>query len=239
MNALERKLRTFTRLDEEDVKLISSTVRGVRTVPPGSDLIAEGDAPDDLQVVMSGLAFRYKSTSEGTRQIFAYLLPGDFGDLNVAMLGTMDHSIGTVSPCEIALIPRRVVLELLQRPAISHALWMCSLVDAATLRQWLLNIGRHRAAKRVAHLFCEIHARLDAVGHTEPGEFSLPIPQSLLADSLGLSEVHLNRSLRVLRERGLAKFHRRIVTVPDIERLMEFAEFDPSYLHLKPAHSLT
>ena len=239
MNALERKLRTYTRLFDDDVKLISSTVRELRTVPPGTDLIREGESPEDLQVVMSGFAFRYKGTLEGKRQIFAYLLPGDFGDLNVALLDMMDHSIGTVSPCEVALIPRKAVLELLQRPAVAHALWMCSLVDAATLRQWLLNNGRHDAEQRLAHLFCEIHTRLDAVGFAEEGGFDLPVPQSVLADSLAMSLVHVNRSLRAMRQHGLVEFRRRRVTIPDIYRLKEFAEFDPSYLHLMSALSAT
>lgn len=233
MNAFERKLLSFGAITPQEAAVLTKALRDVRTVAPGADVIREGDKPNDVNVVMSGFAFRYKDTLSGRRQIFAYLLPGDFCDLNVALLGHMDHSIGTLSPCEIAHIPRATILDLLQHPRIAHTLWMCNLVDAATLREWVLNVGQRHAEHRIAHLFCETYTRMKVVGLAPAKEFRLPIPQSALANTVGISDVHVNRSLRTLREKGLAKFHGGLVTIPDIRSLIDYAEFEPGYLHLR------
>lgn len=88
--------------------------------------------------------------------------------------------------------------------------------------------------QRLAHLFCVIYARMAAMGLATPGSFSLPIRQAVLADTVGLSDVHINRSLRALREAELATFRKHVVTVPDVEALERFAGFDPACLHLRP-----
>lgn len=231
MTVFAKKLLSLADIDADDIELLMSASRDVRKIEAGSAIIHEGDNPDDVHVVMSGFAYRYKDTFEGRRQIFAYLLPGDFCDLHVALLKRMDHSIGTLSSCEVALMPRRAVAEMMQHPRLARALGLCSL--AATLREWLLNIGQRPAEQRIAHLFCEIRARMKAVDLIEDGSFSLPIPQTALADTVGLSEVHVSRSLRALREAGLVEFQKRIVSIPNAKKLAEYAEFDPAYLHLR------
>lgn len=234
MEALATKLQSLAGLEGRDFEILARASRDVRTVIPGDDIISEGDNPDNVYLILRGFAFRYKVTEDGGRQVFAYLLPGDFCDLHVALLNRMDHSIGTVSPCEIALIPRRTILTLTgEHPRIARALWMCTLVDEATLREWLLNIGRRAADKRIAHLFCEIHARLEAVGLATSGAFELPIPQPLLADTVGLSNIHVNRSLRALREANLVTFRKHVVVIPDMLKLQDYAGFSPAYLHLQ------
>lgn len=235
MEVLARKLQTLAGIRDVDLAVLSAASSDVRTIEPGEDIISEGENPETVFLVLSGFAFRYKLTEEGDRQVFAYLLPGDFCDLHVALLGRMDHSIGTISPCRIAVISRQTIITLTEEhPRIARALWLCNLVDGATLREWLLNIGRRPAHQRLAHLFCEIYARIAAVGLTTPGSFSLPIPQAVLADTVGMSDVHVNRSLRVLREAGLVTFRKQIVSIPNVPELESYAGFDPAYLHLRP-----
>jgi CRP-like cAMP-binding protein len=156
-----------------------------------------------VHLILDGFACRYKLTDEGTRQIMAYLVPGDFCDLHVFILKEMDHSIATLSRCTVGDIPRDRILTLLERPAIAKALWWATLVDEAVLREGLVNIGRREAAERIAHLVCELLLRLRAVGLANGGGFELPITQAELADIVGLSDVHVNRSLQALREAGL------------------------------------
>lgn len=173
-------------------------------------------------------------TSLGKRQIFAYLIPGDFCDLHVALLKKMDHSIATLSPCQVVeLSPATIVALTERRPSLARALWMCTLVDEGTLREWLLNIGQRSAATRIAHLFCEIHERMRAVGLTDQGSCELPLTQGELGDTMGLSIVHVNRSLKDLRESGLVTLHNGRIVIPDAERLKRYADFDPSYLHVR------
>jgi CRP-like cAMP-binding protein len=233
MNPLAKKLSTLSGIDEADVTVLADASKIVRGFKPGAEIIREGDSPSDVHVILSGLAARFKTTAGGQRQIFAYLLPGDFCDLHVALLDRMDHDIGALADCEVAFIPRSTILALTdEHPRITRALWMCNLVDEAVLREWLVNVGQRDALHRIAHLFCEIHARLAAVDLVVDGIFSLPMPQTALADTVGLSDVHVSRSLKTLRAAGLADFKGQIVTIPDIGNLRRFAEFDPAYLHL-------
>ncbi|MEY9109315.1 CRP-like cAMP-binding protein [Bradyrhizobium yuanmingense] len=232
-NPLTRKLELFGELPAEDRRLLDAVATNRRSVPAKSSIIQEGDAPSDVHLVLSGFACRSKVLANGRRQIFAYLVPGDFCDLHVFILKRMDHSIETLSPCEMVAIPRARVLELTGRPAIARALWWSNLVDEATLREWLVNLGQRDAVQRIAHLFCELHLRLASVGLARDGEFSLPISQSELGDTMGLSTVHVNRALQSLRRQGLIGLESHVLTIPDIDRLRKFGGFNPNYLHLE------
>ena len=181
---------------------------------------------------MSGLACRYKTTADGNRQIFAFMVPGDFCDLHVALLTRMDHSIATLAPSEIVDIPYTTILELTDsHPGIAKALLWSTLVDEAILREWLTNMGQRQADARIAHLFCELYVRMETVGLAERGSFELPLTQIELADMMGLSTVHASRSLKALREAGLARIEGKKIVISDVERLKAYADFDPVYLH--------
>jgi CRP-like cAMP-binding protein len=233
-NAFIRKLDSFEPLHEDDRAWLVSISHRTREVGADQDLISEGENPENVLLILEGFAMRYKMTSAGRRQIFAYLIPGDFCDLHVALLKTMDHSIATLSPCRVAYLSRGTILELTERrPSLARALWMCSLVDEATLREWLVNLGQRSAPHRISHLFCEIHERMKAVGLTDDGSFELPLTQSELSDTMGLSVVHVNRSLKELREAGLVSLRNERIAIPNIRRLIEYSDFDPAYLHLR------
>jgi CRP-like cAMP-binding protein len=184
-------------------------------------------------VILDGFGCRYKMTLDGRRQIFAYLVPGDACDLHTALLNVSDHSIGTLSDCIVAQIDHDTVLNLAQNASIAKAFWCSTLLDLAILREWITSIGQRPSNVRIAHLFCELHARLKSVDMAKDREFLLPISQGELADTVGLSIVHVNRSLKALREKHLVTFRGHHVSIPDMERLRDYASFDPTYLHLK------
>lgn len=233
-NPFIRKLDGFERLHDEDRAWLLSLSSRPKHVDADQDLIREGDKPENVHLILEGFAMRYKITARGRRQIFAYMIPGDFCDLNVALLKKMDHSVGTLSPCQVVELSPSTIVELTERrPSLVRALWMCSLVDEATLREWLVNLGQRSAAQRISHLFCELHVRMQAVSLTDKGSFELPITQSELGDTMGLSIVHVNRSLKDLRESGLVTLRDERILIPDVIRLKEYADFDPSYLHLR------
>jgi len=232
MNILTRKLMNFVSLSEADRALLDQTTRAVREYGPGQQVIAEGDAPDHVHLVLDGFACRYKVSDGGERSIMAYLVPGDFCDLHVFILKEMDHTIATLSPCRIAEISRSLVLQLTERPTIARGLWWATLVDEAVLREWLVNIGRRDAVERLAHLLCELLLRLEAVGMTFGESFELPITQVELADTLGLSAVHLNRSMQALRAKNLITLNNKKLVVLDFDGLKALGSFNPNYLHL-------
>ena len=231
-NPLVRKLQLFGTLPAEDTQLLDAVSAPVRKVDGRQDIIHEGDSPENVQLVLDGFACRYKTLHDGKRSIFAYLLPGDFCDLNVFILKAMDHTIATLGPCAVVAIPRGRILDLMARPAIARALWWATLVDEATLREWLVNLGHRDAGTRIAHLFCELHLRLKSVGLSDGGEFALPLTQTDIADTMGLSTVHVNRTLQSLRAQGLITLKSGHLVIHDIERLREVSGFNPNYLHL-------
>jgi CRP-like cAMP-binding protein len=139
-----------------------------------------------------------------------------------------------LSRATVAVIPKKRMLEVMNdHPRIQRALWWATLVDEAILREWLVNIGQRDAYERVAHLFCELWARLSAVGLAAEDHFTLPLTQEELGDTVGLTAVHVNRTLQRMRAEGLIEFHRKQLTIRDPRRLMDAAGFEPNYLHLE------
>lgn len=232
-NPLIMKLAQAVDLTAEDRVLLEFATADRRSVGANEDLIQECEPPETVKVVMDGFACRYKTLPDGRRSIVAWFVPGDFCDLHVAILGRMDHSIGTLSPCTVVEIPRETIEELTGHRRILRALWWATLVDAAILREWLASMGRRQSDRQLAHLLCELLLRLRAVGHADHDSYQLPVTQEQMADTLGISAVHVNRVLQHLREQDLITLQSRALRIPDVERLMEFADFDPTYLHLR------
>ncbi len=231
-DALLRKLGSFCPLNREDAALIASLSTNPRSVNAHENIIREGEVPRNVHLVTSGFAIRYKLLKDGSRQIFAYLLPGDFCDLHVFLLDEMDHGIAALSDCTVVDIPRDAILRLTERPAIARALWWATLVDESTLREALVNMGRRQAEQRVGHFLCELLVRLEVVGLVSDDSFELPITQSDLADTMGLSNVHINRVLQQLRGKEFVTFGAKRLVVLDVEGLKRFSGFNPNYLHL-------
>jgi CRP-like cAMP-binding protein len=231
-NPFLRKLEGFVPLPEADRAALRKVSENAQAIPARTDLVREGAPPAGVFLILEGFACRYKLRANGTRQIMAYLVPGDACDFDVALLQAMDHSIATLSDCKVVRIAPETIPELLQRPAVAAALRKSTLVDEATLREWLLNVGRRSAVERLAHLFCELYLRLQAVGRADESRFELPLTQLDLADTTGQTSVHVNRVLRELRADGLIELRQRHLTILDLQRLKQLAEFKPGYLHL-------
>lgn len=231
ITALSRKLDNFGTLSDADHVTLDKAAQGGHQIGPKQDIIREGDKPNTVHLILEGFACRYKLLPDGSRQIVAYLIPGDFCDLHVFIMREMDHSIASLSPCTVVDIPRATILGLLEHPTIAQALRWATLVDEAILREWLVSMGRRPAEQRLAHLMCELLVRLRAVGLAQDG-YELPVTQAELADTLGLSGVHVNRSLQSLRITGMIQLRGSSLLIPDVDALMEFSGFSPAYLHL-------
>ncbi len=237
-NPLIRKLEYGARLNDEDRAILQDLCSRTRRIAAKQDIICEGERPEDVHLIIEGFACRYKLLADGRRQILAFLVPGDFCDLHVAILGEMDHSIMTLSPCTVVDVPVHTIEDLTRNhPRITRALWWATLADEGTLREWLVNMGQRPADRQMAHLFCELLVRLQAVGVTSDDSYEFPLTQEELGDTLGLSTVHVNRMLQQLREDNLVMLRGKTLTIPDLDRLMDYAGFTPNYLHLRPGET--
>ena len=230
---LVRRLELFGRLPDEDKGALLSVSAEARIVQAGKDIVLEGALPEGVFVIVKGFACRYQLSRCGSRHITAYLLPGDLSDLDVSLLSRTDHSIGALSSCTLAQLSLATVQELLMRPALARALRLATLAETANLREWLVNLGTRRAPHRLAHLFCGLLVRLRAVGQADRDSFDFPLTQTDLADTLGMSTVHLNRSLQDLRNAQLIELRRNRLTIPNSSKLEAFAQFEARLPHLE------
>jgi CRP-like cAMP-binding protein len=234
-----RKLAHFIHLSEVEHQVLQSMPAHRRQVQAGRDIVADGAWPAELSLITEGFACRYKLLANGHRQIYALLIPGDICDLRALLTGRMDHGVAALNDNQIAAISREKVFDVMEKyPRIELALWRDTMLDAALYRQWLLNLGRRSPYQRIAHLLCEVWTRLEAIGRTRGGAYEFPLTQTHLADAMGLSLVHVNRTLQSLRRDGLITFRAHEVVVLDWQRLREAAEFDPGYLQLSPEQSI-
>jgi CRP-like cAMP-binding protein len=237
-NAFVEKLCGYAPLAGSDQALLAGACDGARQVPARYDLICEGDKPGPVFVILEGWACRYKLLPEGGRQIMAFLMPGDFCDMHVAVLDEMDHSIATLTEARVAMVPRPQMEQLIDASAaLTHAFWRSQLVDEGTLRAWIVSMGRRGSVERVAHLMCEIYVRARNIGRADELLLEFPLTQVVLADALGLTPVHVNRVLRKLRLDGIMEIGRGKLAIADPERLARVAGFDANYLHRRLKHA--
>jgi len=230
--ALVAKLEAVAPLPQADREALAALCGNARELGPRRSLIREGDRPDHVHLIVEGWAARYKLLADGARQITAFLLPGDFCDLHVTILGEMDHSIATVTRARVAFIARGRMEALMERPAVAKAFWWATLVDEAVLRSWIVNIGRRDAYEAIGHLMCELYLRLRAVGLTRDHRYELPLTQEEIGDALGLTSVHVNRVLQRMRGEGLISLDRCALAIHDYRRLEKASGFNPNYLHI-------
>ena len=233
MTPMSRKLRHANLLTTHDVAVLDELVANARSVNAREDIVCEGQTPGDVRLIQEGFACRYKMMPGGQRAITAYLLPGDFCDLHVSILGSMDHTIAAVTACVVADLPRDKLDKVMrQEPRIARALWRATLVDAAILREWLANVGQRPSDRKLAHLLCELRQRLEIVGLASTSYMKLPLTQEELGDTLGISSVHVNRVFQQLKQANLVLTQARGLAFPDLDRLERFCDFNPDYLHL-------
>jgi CRP-like cAMP-binding protein len=231
---LIRKLRSISPLSEDELQSLRSLPLAPVEIDADQDIVREGDRPTQCCALIEGFVCRYKLTEDGRRQIFSFHTPGDIPDLQSLHLATMDHHVKTLTPCTVAFVPHEAMADLIRRcPRVGDVLWRDTLIDAAIFREWMVGIGRRTAATRIAHVLCEVFLRLKAVGLTHGNECEFPITQTEIGDALGLSTVHVNRSLQELRASGLIELRRGFLTILNWEALTRAGEFDPAYLHLR------
>jgi CRP-like cAMP-binding protein len=202
----------------------------------GEPVAREGERPTSVTLIVSGMLCRFKILKDGRRQIIAFHTPGDIPDMQSIHIRKMDHTLAAIAPSTLVVIPHATVHAFLDRhPDIAALCWRDTLIDAAILREWMVGMGRRTAYARTAHLFCEIILKLHAVGIAGADACDLPLTQTDLADALGLSSVHVNRTLQELRAAGLVDLRRGKLRITDWPGLMEAGEFDPGYLQLRAA----
>jgi CRP-like cAMP-binding protein len=234
-NPLIRKLeRIYPLVAEERAFILAACTRRVE-IRARHDIVREGDRPTESGMLLEGMAFRYKILADGRRQIFSFHTPGDMFDAQSFLLEQMDHGVAALTRCSLASISHRTLHQITERfPNLTRAIWKDTLIEAAILREWMASIGCRSSYERIAHLMCEMVSKYEVLGLAKDGAIDWPITQLELGDALGMTAVHVNRTLQQLRADGLITLHGRKLVVLQWEELKRVALFAPRYLHASP-----
>ena len=226
------RLQLRSALTAEQIAALEALPFEIQRVEANRDFVRLGQHTTHACIIVRGLAARFDQTASGARQITALHIPGDAADLHSFPLPRSAGALQALTATEIARIPHQAIADLLSRnPALAVVFWRDCMVDSAILSKWALNIGRAAARQRIAHLLCEMavrHAVLGASIH----RYELRATQTHLGDVSGLTNVHVNRTLRALASDGLATVRSGVVEIQDWRRLAAEADFDVTYLHI-------
>ena len=199
-------------------------------------IVAAGSKATYCVMIESGLVSRAKSIDDGKRQIVAFHVPGDAVDLQTVLFARSDHDIRSHTQTRVCLAAHTDILALTRDyPVLANALWLDTLVDSAIFREWTVNVGQRNARERIAHLLLEMAARFEPIGLVSNDSFDFPVTQTNLAEALGLSLVHLNKSLQSLSKAGYLVFKERRIVLKKRAELIEIAGFHDDYLYLNHA----
>lgn len=227
------KLRARDEISAEEEQAIRGAISEYRDYPADKVFIRAGQKLSESTLLLDGLMCRQKDLRDGHRQITELHVAGDFADLHSFTLKHLDHDLMTLTPCRIALVPHENLKDITERyPHLARVYWFATNLDAAIHREWEVSLGRRSAVSRLAHLFCELHVRLGLVGLTDGDSYALNLTQVELAECLGITSVHINRTLQQLRSERLVEVGAGRVTLLNVEALRQIAEFDPGYLYL-------
>ncbi len=230
-----RRLLLRSQLGEaEQAAVLALPAREVE-VEPHRDIVRPGERTTYSCLVASGMAARFNQLRDGHRQITALHIPGDMCDLFSLMLPKVEWALQALSAPLTVLMVQHEDLAMLARdyPALGEAFWRDCVADGTILSQWIVNLGRRDARMRTAHLFCELGLRIEQAGLGMRTAYQMAAIQAQLADALGMTPVHMNRTMRSLARDNLLVVRGRTVVVPDWDALTAVAGFDPGYLEMQ------
>jgi CRP-like cAMP-binding protein len=231
MTPLTRKLAWFAELSPDDVEILDALLSSSRPVRRNRDIISEGRPYETMFVLREGSAIRYRLLRDGRRQILNILLPGDFVGFPGCFFESALYAITAITDASVCPVTFTALIGLFEhRPRLAATIFWSFACEAAIYAEHLIDIGRRSALERVAHFLLELLTRLRIVGLADESSYRMPLTQELIADALGLSLPHVNRTLRQLRNDGLVRLEDQRVVINDVAALSSLADFEQSYL---------
>ena len=199
-----RALEAFQPVTPQELDFIQDFRSGVALAPAGTSIISEQNPNGKLFTLYAGWAFRYKTLSDGRRQILNFLLPGDLIGLQQEFADGASHGVEALTDAALCVFPRDGLWDLFRQfPSLGYDVTWLSAREEAMVDENLLTTGRRNAAERVAMLLIHLYRRVERLGLATEGVIDFPITQQHIADALGLSLVHTNKTLRRLTQLGL------------------------------------
>lgn len=227
------RLSALSPLTADDVAALSGlTVEPLR-LRGNVDIVTPGQEFHDACLVVSGLVARFVQLRDGRRQFTAFHMPGEIADIHRVASPLAGSSLQTLCTTMIVRVPAAQLKAVaLASLTITHAFFAYAAVDAAVLTQWAVNAGRRDAQSRMAHFLCEIAIRSEQSGQGSRDEFILEASQGQIGDALGLTSVHVNRTLKALKQSNAISIDGRIIRILNWPLLAAHGDFDEGYLQL-------
>lgn len=229
-NVLRNRIQQISAAERD---VLESAVSSVSVIPAGRILVRQGDVVNVSTLLLEGIVTRHVDGIEGQRHLVGIHVPGDFVDLHAYALKKLDHDVGALTDVRVAIF-NHSTLERIQANHLhlTRLLWFLTLLDAALHRQWIRRLSSLTAMERVANFICEMNSRLLAIDASDGQSFELPMTQVALGEVCSLTNVHVNRVLRQLREMELCTVRSSQVEIRDLKGLAEIGQFSPDYLYL-------
>jgi len=220
-------------LPADEREILEGAIADVKLHPAGHVAVRQGEPVSVSMLLVHGFMTRHVDAADGRRHLVAVHVPGDFVDLHAYALKRLDHDVAALTDVTVAVFPHAALERIqLQHGHLTRRLWFLTLLDAAIHRQWIYRLSSLNASARVAHFFCEMNARLLAVELSDGKKFALPMTQVDIGEVCSLTNVHVNRVLRQLRELELCTVRAAQVEIHDLSRLAALGNFEPHYLYL-------
>lgn len=230
-NPLISKYSALTKLTPKEKNTLLQLQSKREIILAGTEIIRAGQNHKSMYIIEEGWAAHYKLLADGRQQILNISLPGDFICLDATVLKTAEHSINAITDLVVSRLSPEKILDIFSHsPRLAAILCWSSVHDGAILAEQIVRVGRRNAYESIAHLLLEFLRRLDIIGMTNNNTFHFPLTQELLADTLGLTTVHVNRTIRRLRKDNLIEYSDNKMTILNLKKLRQVAGFDPIYL---------
>lgn len=223
-----KRLSAFMQLPAGDLNHFAKIIEGERSIKKKSELIVDGDEFRNLCFVKDGYAIRCRLLRNGKRQILNVILPGDVIGFPGSFFDRSMYSVVALGDLKFNICSINAYVQLcFEHPQFGLALSWLAVQEAAIYAERIVDLGRRTPIERLAHFLLELHSRLLTVGLAQAENFTLPISQEVMADTLGLSVPHLNRVMQQLRKDGLIADRDRLIEFPDISSLQMLAHYRP------------
>lgn len=233
MDTFVNRINQYVDVDRRYFDDLDRLPHRIETRQAGQEIVREGERVDFVFVIEEGWAIRFRMLEDGRRQILNFMLPGDCFDLMSLNKARSDHSVLAATDVSLRRIKSDLFLNTVAKnPNLATSFWWAAIQEEAILREQIIRVGRRSAKERLGHLILELNRRVAAVTGQWDDHLRMPVPQSVLADALGLSVVHISRSLTRLKSDGLIKVTSAGFEILDREALSEMCDFDSRYLHL-------
>ncbi len=222
-----RKFALFAEMTEGEVEFMQGFKVGELVVDAGTTLMMEGSNSPQLYTALRGMGLRYKTFENGDRQVLSFVLPGDFIGLQAGVMREMQHSVEATTPMTLCVFDRKALWEMFRdHPERAFDLTWLAAVEEHFLGESLAIVGHMSGLGRIARAFVRLHDRAIATNLSINGEVHLPYKQQDLADALGLSLVHTNKTLKKLREQEVAVWRNGWLKVLSYPRLRALADLN-------------